>query len=91
MATKKERITKAELKSLTDASAELRKHEQTVLQLAGAEQDLAVMKADAFGKYASSRKAYAELSQRLEKRYGTVTIDMNTGAISESNDNKGNT
>tara|TARA_R100000005_G_C4880177_1_gene132236 strand:+ start:257 stop:532 length:276 start_codon:yes stop_codon:yes gene_type:complete len=91
MATKKTKITKAELKSLREAATQLKEIEQQLLSMVGAEQDLAVMKAEAYGKFVSSRKLYTELSQSLEKRYGTVTIDMNTGAISESNDNKGNT
>tara|TARA_R100001510_G_C7547108_1_gene132330 strand:- start:357 stop:632 length:276 start_codon:yes stop_codon:yes gene_type:complete len=91
MSSKKVRITKAELKSLNDAMSELKIHEQKLLQVVGAEQDLIKMKADAYGKFTSSRKAYSELSQRLEKRYGQVIIDTVSGAISEANDNKGNT
>jgi|32_taG_2_1085360.scaffolds.fasta_scaffold00452_3 hypothetical protein len=91
MAKKKTRITKAELKSLKEAATQVRQIEQQLLSMVGAEQDLATMKAEAYGKFVSSRKLYAELSQSLEKRYGTVTIDMNTGAISESDDNKGDT
>ena len=79
MSSKKVRITKAELKSLNDAMSELKIHEQKLLQVVGAEQDLIKM------------KAYSELSQRLEKRYGQVIIDTVSGAISEANDNKGNT
>jgi len=91
MATKKTKITKAELKSLTEATAQVKETEQQLLSMVGAEQDLARMKAEVYGKFVSSRKLYTELSQSLEERYGTCTIDMKTGAISELNDDKGNT
>lgn len=84
-------MTKKELSELNDLRQKTSDLKDSMLQIMLLKDNLETQWSEVRRKYSSVQEDYSNYLKALEEKYGNVNIDLRTGKITESDDNKGDT
>lgn len=84
-------MTKKELSELNDLRQKTSDLKDSMLQIMLLKDNLETQWSEVRRKYSSVQEDYSNYLKALEDKYGNVNIDLRTGKITESDDNKGDT
>lgn len=89
--SKSKKMTKKELSELNDLRQKTSDLKDSMLQIMLLKDNLETQWSEVRRKYSSVQEDYSNYLKALEEKYGNVNIDLRTGKITESDDNKGDT
>lgn len=89
--SKSKKMTKKELSELNDLRQKTSDLKDSMLQIMLLKDNLETQWSEVRRKYSSVQEDYSNYLKALEDKYGNVNIDLRTGKITESDDNKGDT
>lgn len=84
-------MTKKELSELNDLRQKTSDLKDAMLQIMLLKDNLDTQWSEVRRNYSSVQEDYSNYLKALEDKYGNVNIDLRTGKITESDDNKGDT
>ena len=89
--SKSKKMTKKELSELNELRQKTSDLKDSMLQIMLLKDNLETQWSEVRRKYSSVQEDYSNYLKALEEKYGNVNIDLRTGKITESDDNKGDT
>ena len=89
--SKSKKMTKKELSELNNLRQKTSDLKDSMLQIMLLKDNLETQWSEVRRKYSSVQEDYSNYLKALEDKYGNVNIDLRTGKITESDDNKGDT